>query len=236
MTPSLEFCHVWKGYGPGLSVLCGVTFTLFSGEIALLIGENGAGKTTTFDIACGNQRADHGTIYVHGVPIDGRSPESLTRLGLRRMYQFPTVFRTLSVRDNVLLAVQPSLYARFCPWPFHKRRNRLWQEVRDSVALLFKACPFLHNGQTTTDRLSFGQQRIVDFLRVLAAADKTTVLLLDEPFAGIHVDVAEIMWQMIRHMATVGAAVLVIAHENEANRFKGLRRLQLVDGRIQCSP
>jgi ABC-type multidrug transport system ATPase subunit len=60
MTPSLAFSQVWKGYGPGLTVLRGLTFTLSSGEIALLVGENGAGKTTAFDIACGSRRADQG--------------------------------------------------------------------------------------------------------------------------------------------------------------------------------
>lgn len=233
MMPSLEFSDVWMSYGSGFTVLSGVTFALPNGEIALLVGENGAGKTTTFDIACGNRRADRGTVHVRGIGIDGRAPENLSNLGVRRMYQFPTVFRSLSVRDNVLIGVAPALYASLRPWPYHNKRKHLWETVRSSTLPLFKSCPFLEGWGTIAGDLSFGQQRIVDFLRAIAGAGKGTVLLLDEPFAGVHSEVAEVMWAMIQILASHGASVLLIEHESEAGRYNGVRRLRLVGGRIQ---
>jgi len=233
MIASLEFSDVWAGYGSGFTVLRGLTFRLFKGEIALLTGENGAGKTTAFDIACGNRRADQGNIRIRGVDIDGHLPEKLAKFGVRRMYQFPTVFGTLSIRDNILIGADPKLYSSPRPWPFSNKRRHLWEATRATAVQLFGACPFLENWQTTAKDLSFGQQRIVDFLRVVAGARDDTVLLLDEPFTGIHVGVAEIMWAMIQTLVSRGASVLLVEHENEAARYNGVRRLHLVGGSLQ---
>jgi ABC-type branched-subunit amino acid transport system ATPase component len=233
MIPSLEFCDVWKQYGTRSVILRGLSFAIAAGEIALLVGENGAGKTTAFDIACGNQRADHGAIRVHGHCINGHSPQALAGLGVRRMYQYPTVFRSLSIRDNVLLGVQPTLYARFRPWPLDTKRRRLWEEVRDLALPLFRECRFLDCWQTLAAELSFGQQRIVEFLRVIAANRSARVLLLDEPFAGIHLNLADVMWAMIRERSSAGVAALIVEHENDESRYAGLRRLRLIDGRLQ---
>jgi len=234
MTPTLEFCNVWKGYETGLVVLRGLSFALHCGEIALLIGENGAGKTTAFDIACGNQIADRGAVSIHGLVVAGRSPDAIARMGVRRMYQFPTIFQSLSIRDNILIGVRPQFYSSFRPWPFCGKRRQMWDEVQDLSLPLFRSCSFLRNWRTLAGDLSFGQQRVVDFLRVIANSRRDTVLLLDEPFAGIHRDLAEIMWAMVCELAPRGATVLVVEHENDVGRFNGMRRLRLCGGSLQC--
>lgn len=233
MKPALEFAKVWKGFGPGLIVLRSLTFSLDRGEVAILVGENGAGKTTAFEIASGTYRPDRGRVLIHGRAINGQGPEGLVALGLLRMRQAPAVFRTLPIQDAILVGKCPSLYARFLPWPSRGHRRGLWDEVRVQAAPLFRVCPFLDDAQVPTGELSYGQQRIVDFLRVYVACGSRSVLLLDEPFAGIQAGVADVMWQMICGVASAGSAVLVIEHEHEAPRFDGLRRMRLRDGTLQ---
>ncbi len=233
MTPTLEFAHVWKSYGAGLIVLRAFSFALSRGEIALLVGENGAGKTTAFDIASGDREADSGQVRIHGRRLDGCSAQAVAALGVRRMHQTPTAFSTLSICDNVLIGKRPDLYGRFIPWTYHRKRQEIWEEVRAQASALFSLCPFLDSCETKAGGLSFGQQRILDFLRAYSGCSNSSVLLLDEPFAGIHSDVADEMWQMVRNLTSTGVTVLVIEHEDAESRFNGVRRLRLAGGRLQ---
>jgi ABC-type branched-subunit amino acid transport system ATPase component len=114
-----------------------------------------------------------------------------------------------------------------------RKRQELWEKVQHFAAPLFKACPFLQAEDTAAASLSFGQKRILDFTRSVASAGGNSVLLLDEPFAGIHAEVAEVMWDMLRDLAARGASVLLVEHENEASRYNGLPRLSLSYGRVQ---
>lgn len=233
MNTTLEFADVWKAYGPGLSVLRGLTFSVSTGEVALLVGENGAGKTTAFDLACGNRRVDMGQVRVHGRAVSGCSAEGVGALGVRRMYQVPAVFPTLPILDNVLLGKCADFYGRFIPWPYLHRRQLIWEEVRARATTLFGVCPFLEGHRRLVGELSYGEQRVVEFLRVYSGGCSRSLFLLDEPFAAIHPDVADVMWQMVRRLASSGATVLVIEHENEVARFDGVRRLRLAGGRLQ---
>lgn len=233
MTVAFEFSDVWMTYQSGFSVLRGVSFTLRSGEIVILAGENGAGKTTIFDIGCGNARVTRGTVRVRGSRINGRSPQAIAGLGVRRMYQSPAAFRSLTVLDNVLLACRPALYAKFPSFPARAMRWRLWRHVRERSDPLFSVCGFLNRETVQADSLSFGERRIVDFLGVVSGATAESILLLDEPFAGIHRSVAAVMWSMIAALGTAGAAVLIIEHLGEFSEGAGMRVLKLAEGVVQ---
>ncbi len=233
MTSSLQFSDVQMTYQSGLNVLRGLSFFLRSGEIAILTGENGAGKTTVLDIACGNVEPTGGSVWVHGTRATGRSPQAIARLGARRMYQSPASCRSLSIMDNVLLAYQPSLYARFLPMPLNSTRRDLWKKVRKSAAPLFDMCTFLSRELTPAGELSFGERRIVDFVGVVAGAEPKSILLLDEPFAGIHEDVAEAMRSLIARLSKLGATVLMIEHKCEYSDDAKVRQLRLVEGVVQ---
>lgn len=233
MKPALEFAGIWKTFDHGLSVLRNLTFSLMRREVAILVGENGAGKSTAFEIASGTYRPDRGDVFIHGRLVNGHGPERLVSLGVLRMRQTPTPFESLTLEDAVLIGKSPLLYSRFLPWPFRARRRALWDEVRTQAAPLFRVCPFLSVPQTPTSELSYGQQRVVDFLRVYVACGARSVLLLDEPFAGIQPGVADVMWQMLQRTVASGAGVLLIEHEHHAANFEGLRRMHLRDGRIQ---
>jgi ABC-type branched-subunit amino acid transport system ATPase component len=232
MTAALEFSDVWLSYGPDAEILRGVNFSVAKGEIALLFGENGAGKTTIFDVVSGVRGIDNGAVRINGVAIAGNAPDVIARSGVYRMHQFPMVFASLPVRDNVLIGLDPKLYSWPVPWPFQRKREELWQKAREFADPLFAACPFLKSPATLVGELSFGQQRIVDFLRALVSSKTNSLLLLDEPFAGIHVDVAEAMWSLIRRQSGRGLSVVMIEHENEVARYQGLRRMKLAGGKI----
>lgn len=233
MTPALEFRNVWKRFGGLFEVLRGLDFALASREIALMVGENGAGKTTSFEIACGNIPLDQGDVRVSGISVKGRTPQGVARLGLRRMYQKPAIFPSLSIRDNVLIGHSPGLYARLVPWPRERARNRLWKKLQKRVSDLFSRCDFLDQPERPAAELSFGQQRIVEFLRVFAGCERgAKVVLLDEPFAGIHPDVVSTMWKMIKQLASSGLAVLMVEHQDQNGFLQDLRKLRLSQGRL----
>lgn len=233
MTAALEFQEVWKGFGKSQAVLRGVSFTLAPGEVAVLSGDNGAGKTTCFTLVSGQASPDRGAIRVRGVPLGQKSSRSTFHLGVRRMFQAPAVFSSLTIRDNVLIGAHPRFYARPLPWSFTPTRARLWEEVRLRAAKLFNGCPFLDAPDQPVGTLSFGQRRIVEFLRVFAGCDSSTaVLLLDEPFAGLHVDLVPVLWQLVTGVAAEGAGVLLIEHLDPGGVLASTRRLRLVEGRI----
>ncbi len=230
---SLEFLDVWKTYPDGGQVLRGLTFSLLQGEIALLVGENGAGKSTILDIACGNTRPERGKIRVGGRTLGSKSPEARNHLGMRRMYQMPGTFDSLSIRDNVLIAHHPSSYATFSPWPKTHARSAAWRAIKQKRAPLFAVCPFLNDEHQTVGDLSFGERRITEFLGIISAPPEHSVLLLDEPFAGIHVDVAQTMWALLTNMIEAGASILLVEHAPHEERFARCRKLCVAAGVIQ---
>lgn len=234
MTPAVEFRDVWKSFGAGFAVLRGASFGLDEGEIALLIGENGAGKTTSFNLASGIARPDHGVIMLSGECVNGRGPTFLWRRGVRRMYQRPAVFPSLSIRDNVLLATHAPWHARFVPWPFTGVRVRQWKRIEAECSALFEACGFLESPMTSAGELSIGQQRILEFLRVFSSSlGQAKVVLLDEPFAAVHEEVIPVMFRMIEGLAAAGAAVVVIEHQHSHQVFNGVQRMYLDEGTIR---
>lgn len=235
MSAALEFRSVKKSYGTGLRVLDGVSFSLAAGEVVILVGENGAGKTTCFDVASGLVTPDGGEIWMAGRPVQGLSPWAIVRRGLRRMYQTPAIYASVSVRDNVLIGVRPTWYSLPVPWPFCRARDRLWQEVRGLAPALCEACPFLEGARRPAGELSFGQQRVVEFLRVHATVARggVRVVLLDEPFTGIHHEVERLMVRMVEDWAASGTSVLLIEHPNDRDLLNGRRRLCLEGGVVR---
>jgi lipopolysaccharide export system ATP-binding protein len=179
------------------SILKDISLEVESGEVVGLLGPNGAGKTTAFYMIVGLTRCEHGEIYLDNKDIGRLAMHRRAQLGLGYLPQEPSVFRRMSVANNILaiLETRPGLDEA-------KRRARLTElmdelhigHVRDSLGM----------------SLSGGERRRVEIARALAADPR--FILLDEPFAGVDpLSVSDIQ-RIIRHLSDKGIGVLITDH------------------------
>ncbi|MEW6764938.1 MAG: LPS export ABC transporter ATP-binding protein [Pseudomonadota bacterium] len=186
-----------KRYG-SRSVVRDMTLQVRTGEIVGLLGPNGAGKTTSFYMMTGLVKPDGGQIWLDGRDISRLPLHSRARLGVGYLPQEPSVFRKLSVEDNLLavLELRPDL-----------RRASDRQKICDG---LLEELHITHVRQSLGLSLSGGERRRVEIARALAAEPR--FLLLDEPFAGVDpISVLDIQ-RLIRHLAERGIGVLITDH------------------------
>lgn len=190
MTVELEARQVTKRYG-GLAAVDGVDLVLERGKIVGLIGPNGSGKSTLIDVLSGLQRLDAGEVLMRGRTLTGLPAYRVARLGLVRTFQLTRVFQNLSVWDN-LLAVRAS-------------------KERAEELLSFLHVRDVHDQPAGS--LSYGQQKLVELASVLML--EPSVILLDEPGAGINPALLEVIGGILRALRERGAAILLVEHNIE---------------------
>ncbi|MCY4172872.1 MAG: LPS export ABC transporter ATP-binding protein [Cyanobacteria bacterium MAG CAR3_bin_5] len=156
----------------GRQLIQSLDMQLEQGEVVGLLGPNGAGKTTTFNLIIGQLQPDQGDVVLDGCPITTLTMPQRARMGLGYLPQEASVFRSLTVGENLLLSLEQSRL------PAPERRQRLNELVAD-----FRLEPFL---QRRGAQLSGGERRRTEVARALAVgAHGPRYLLLDEPFAGV---------------------------------------------------
>ena len=198
----------------GLVALDGVSVEAPPGRITGLIGPNGAGKTTMFNVCCGFQLADEGTVFLDGADITKESPARRARLGIGRTFQRMELFRSLTVRENVELAAES----------LHVGDDPLTQlgvvgggrKVRSEVAALadeLLAAPGLTPvAEHLAGEVSTGQGWLVELARALARRPR--ILLLDEPSSGLDVSESAVFGQLlVGVVADRGIGILMIEHD-----------------------
>jgi branched-chain amino acid transport system ATP-binding protein len=173
----------------GLTVLDGVSLAVQSGELFALIGPNGAGKTSVLNCVSGIYRGE-GRIRFRGHDIAGRAPHQIARLGLARTFQHGELFPQMSVLDNLLtgrharIRTNPLAEMLFLP---SVRREEL--RHREAVERIIALVELEHYRHADVSGLPFGIQKLVGFARALAL--EPTVMMLDEPSAGLNRDERE---------------------------------------------
>ncbi len=225
MPPRLDIRGLSRRYG-GVAAVKALDLDVREGEFVSLIGPNGAGKTTTFNMISGLDRADEGEIVFSGRRIDRLSPEAIAALGVARTFQHGRVFANLSVEDNVLVgahtrlaAVRPRLpligplaelmLALVRPPAVKREEAALKAEARAILALF---------GDRLTPRLdhpayslSYANRRRVEIARALAL--RPSLLLLDEPTAGMNPTETAEMQALIAALKARGLTILLIEHK-----------------------
>jgi lipopolysaccharide export system ATP-binding protein len=172
-------------------------FSIRQGEVVGLLGPNGAGKTTCFYMVVGLVEADGGTIRLDREDITGLPMHARARMGIGYLPQEPSVFRRLSVSDNIMavLELREGLGAR--------ERNEQLESLLDELKIA-------HIAAQKGISLSGGERRRVEIARALAAQPR--YMLLDEPFAGVDpISVGEIQ-RIVRHLKERGIGVLITDH------------------------
>ena len=181
----------------GRSVVNDVSLTVQSGEIIGLLGPNGAGKTTSFYMITGLVACDSGTVHLDRHELTDRPMHARARMGLGYLPQEPSIFRRLSVRENVLAILET-----------RRGLDRRGREQR--LDALLNELHVSHLAAQRGDSLSGGERRRVEIARALAAEPR--FMLLDEPFAGVDpISILEIQ-QIVRHLSEHGIGVLITDH------------------------
>jgi branched-chain amino acid transport system ATP-binding protein len=182
--PRIEVRELTKMFG-GLKAVSAFDETIYPGELVGLIGPNGAGKTTVFNMVTGLYTQTAGHIGFDGITLEGLAPHEITQLGIARTFQNVRLFPNLTVLDNVRIAYHP--HAGYSMTDAIRRSGRFDDQER---ALSERAQDFLavfgleQRQDEIAKNLPYGEQRRLEIARALAA--EPTLLLLDEPAAGMN--------------------------------------------------
>jgi branched-chain amino acid transport system ATP-binding protein len=172
----LTVTNLGKSFG-GVKAVDGISFELHAGELLALIGPNGAGKSTTFNMVNGQLKADAGSIRLDGHELVGLKPREIWRLGVGRTFQIAETFASLTVVENVQMALLSADRKLFSLWrkaAAHKRDEAL--ALLDQVGMAAQA-------DRPCSELAYGDVKRVEL--AIAMANRPTLLLMDEPTAGM---------------------------------------------------
>lgn len=210
-SPLIMLDGVSKSFG-GVSAVHDVSMSVADGEIRAIIGPNGAGKSTLFSLIAGQLAIDSGRVEFNGERIDRLAAHRRAKLGIGLVFQQARLFTGMSVLENVAIGAYGWTHAGFVSamfrGPRHYRDERsameLARQVIDEVGL-----------QSWTDRLAeglpLGQQRVLQVARALCG--RPTLLLLDEPAAGLRAGEREQLTDLILGLPSTGVTTILVEHD-----------------------
>jgi len=204
---ALEVRGLSKAYG-GVQAVRDVSFSVDAGEVVALIGPNGAGKTTCFNLLNGQLRPDSGEIALAGRSVVGLRPHQVWRLGVGRTFQVTATFSSMTVRENVQVALLSH----------HKRLFSLWKpggrfQLDEADALLARV-GMQQQAARPCAVLAYGDLKRVEL--AVALANRPRLLLMDEPTAGMASDERQALMQLAAALArSERIAVLFTEHDME---------------------
>ncbi|MSP02476.1 MAG: ABC transporter ATP-binding protein [Acetobacteraceae bacterium] len=204
-TAAVSLRDVRKNFGPA-EIIRGVNLDIREGERHAMIGPNGAGKTTCFNLISGRFPITSGGISLHGERIDGLAPQEINRKGLSRSFQITSIFHRMSVFENIrcaLLWAHDYRYSFWSPLWRQKRLNEEAERLLDDLNLLSRR-------DLQAGLLSYADQRALEIGITIAGG--ATVILLDEPTAGMSHSETEYAIALIRRV-TEGKTLLMVEHD-----------------------
>jgi ABC-type branched-subunit amino acid transport system ATPase component len=193
VTAALEVEGLRKHFG-GVTAVDGVSLALETGRIHGLIGPNGSGKTTLFNCITGLERRDAGHVRFNGERIDGLRPWQIAQKGIGRTFQVIRVFPELSALENLLVVTRGSLAA-----------------ARERALELLAFVKLERLRDEYAGNLSYGQQKLVEFVRVLMR--DPALVLLDEPAAGVNRTLLNDLLDAVRRLRDQGKTILLVEHD-----------------------
>ncbi|MET0531359.1 MAG: ABC transporter ATP-binding protein [Microvirga sp.] len=214
MDELLQVAHVTKRFG-GLVAVNDVSFSVREGEILSVIGPNGAGKSTLFKLISSFLRPSAGEVRFRGMRISGLAPHIVARRGVVRTFQETTIFKGMTVRDNVIIAHQlrarASLLGFYFGTPLARQDEAAFGRSADEI-LEFLGLSSVRDEPAVS--LPHGHLRALGVAIGLATNPK--ILLLDEPFAGMNRGETSRSIEMVRDLRRRGITVLLVEHDMPA--------------------
>ncbi len=218
MTPLLQVKKLEKSYG-GKKVVDGLSFSLFEKEVVGLLGPNGAGKTTAFYMTIGLIRPDRGQVFFKGEEVTSLPIHKRAKMGLGYLAQEPSVFRSMTVEENLLCILQTQNLPR--------------QTQKEELEKYLIELGLAHLRKKKAATLSGGERRRLEITRSLIT--KPSLLLLDEPFAGIDPLAIEDVKELICHLTQKNITVFITDH-NAREIFSIAQRSYLIfEGKVMLS-
>jgi branched-chain amino acid transport system ATP-binding protein len=203
--------RVTRRFG-GLVAVDAVDLTVEQGGVTAIIGPNGAGKTTLFHTISGFQTPDEGRIIFAGEDITGSPPERIAAHGLVRTFQLVQLFRDLTAVENVKVGCHLQTRGGIVTALARPKSARQTEAQVDATARELLGFVGLEtHGDLPASALTYGQQRLLEIARALAAKPK--LLLLDEPAAGLNSQESRLLSATIRRIVEQGTTVLLIEHD-----------------------
>jgi branched-chain amino acid transport system ATP-binding protein len=190
----------------GLQALVDVSFSVEEGERAVIIGPNGAGKTTLFNLVSGEIAPNNGRVYIFGKDVTKMPSNLRAHLGLARTFQITNLFLNLTLRENILLAVQGMSPSRYC---IHRSLD-FFEEITTKVQKLIDQHGLEESENVLVRNLSYGVQRQLEVIMALATDAK--ILLFDEPTAGLSPAETSVLSSMLLSL-DANITLLIIEHD-----------------------
>jgi branched-chain amino acid transport system ATP-binding protein len=220
----LKVTNLDKHFG-GLKAVDSVSFNLHAGELLALIGPNGAGKSTTFNMVNGQLKADGGSIEFDGHELIGRKPREIWKLGVGRTFQIAETFASLTVVENVQMALISADGRLFSMW------KRAADHKRDEALQLLAQVGMQAQADRPCSELAYGDVKRVEL--AIAMANKPKLLLMDEPTAGMAPKERNELMALTKQLVIErGLAVLFTEHSMDVVFAYADRMIVLARGRL----
>jgi branched-chain amino acid transport system ATP-binding protein len=220
----LTVTNLGKSFG-GVKAVDGISFALQPGELLALIGPNGAGKSTTFNMVNGQLRADQGSIHFNGQELVGRKPRDIWRLGVGRTFQIAETFASLTVVENVQMALLSHDGHLFSMW------RRAADHRREEALALLDLVGMKPQADRPCSVLAYGDVKRVEL--AIAMANSPKLLLMDEPTAGMAPKERNALMALTKQLVVDrGMAVLFTEHSMDVVFAYADRMIVLARGRL----
>jgi len=207
---TFEIKGLAKAFG-GLQAVQHFDCSVTSGQIHALIGPNGAGKSTVFNLICGVIKPDSGQVLLDGENLVGLPPHKITAKGIARTFQNVRLFKNMSVRDNVVVAIHAARNQGILPAIASAGPGSAsLRDLHDKADAVLQIVGLGHRADALTKNLPYGEQKRVELARALGCPAKA--LLLDEPTTGMNPTEASAMMETIHTIRDRGIAILLVEH------------------------
>ena len=215
----------------GVKAVDGATMSVERGSVTSVIGPNGAGKTTLFNLISGAIASDSGTVRFNGEEIQNLHPHQIAHRGMIRTFQGAKVIKRLSVVENVMLGGQKNPGERLSGFFNPRARNRHESESRERAMSLLKQVGIDRFAEDYAGILSGGQRKLLDLARSLMA--QPTMLLLDEPFAGVNPTLVEKLLEVLNSLRQAHQlSFLLVEHDLETVMNISDRVVVMAEGKV----
>jgi branched-chain amino acid transport system ATP-binding protein len=209
----LEVSGITQIFG-GVTALEDVSFSIRKGEITGVIGPNGAGKTTLFNIISGIYTQTAGRVTLNDSDVTGMPPEKLARLGMVRTFQNIELFGGMTVLENVMVGLHTrsssGLLACSLRMPWSRKEET---RIRAGAQKWLEVTGITDLAHVTAANLPFGKGRLLEIARALAV--EPSIILMDEPAAGLNSHETVGLAQLIQRIRDLGITVVLVEHDME---------------------
>lgn len=203
----LKIQNLTKKFG-GIKAVDNCSFEIETGKITALIGPNGSGKTTIFNLISGIIKPKQGKIFFNDKDITNFSVDQISNFGISRVFQRTRLFKNLTVKENLLLAIDNEDTKL---WKNIFGLNKVVRVKEEKIREILKYFGILETENIVTSELSYGQKRLVELARTILNPHK--LLMLDEPVAGVNPKIRRDIANLLIKLKKNGETILLIEHD-----------------------